>query len=139
MAVNQYQQISLKLALQIHKNLANVNEVKALFLNPRSDIQILFGVQTRDYITAKFMYGQIKVSQTTYHWSGKTKAGNFKLALSSHKLTKKGKFHSIGYASKQLIKHEKNYSPFLLEMVARVWAMEYYQKHLRSRRFIYCT
>jgi hypothetical protein len=54
-------------------------------------------------------------------------------------IEKNGKFHSISYASKQLIKHEKNYSPFLLEMNAVVWAMEYYQENLRGRRFILYT
>ncbi len=54
-------------------------------------------------------------------------------------IDKNGKFHAISYASKQLIKHEKNYSPFLLEMDAVVWAMEYYQEHLRGRRFILYT
>ncbi len=54
-------------------------------------------------------------------------------------IDKAGKFHAISYASKQLIKHEKNYSPFLLEMDAVVWAMEYYQEHLRGRRFIMYT
>ena len=51
----------------------------------------------------------------------------------------KGVFHALSYASKQLIKHEKNYSPYLLEMDAVVWAMEYYQEHLRGRRFIVYT
>ncbi len=40
-------------------------------------------------------------------------------------IDKNGKFHALSYASKQLIKHERNYSPFLLEMDAVVWAMEY--------------
>jgi hypothetical protein len=52
---------------------------------------------------------------------------------------KEGKFHAISYASKQFIKHEKYYSPCLLEMHAVVWAMEYYQEHLRRRRFILYT
>jgi hypothetical protein len=54
-------------------------------------------------------------------------------------IDKHKKFHAISNASKQLIKHEKNYSPFLLEMDAVVWAMEYYQEHLRGRRFILYT
>ncbi len=33
----------------------------------------------------------------------------------------------------------KNNFPFLLEMDAVVWAMEYYQEHLRGRRFIFYT
>ena len=48
----------------------------------------------------------------------------------------KGVFHALSYASKQLIKHEKNCSPYLLEMDAVVWAMEYYQEHLRGS--FYC-
>jgi putative transposase len=51
-------------------------------------------------------------------------------------INKTGKLHAICYASKQFIKHEKNYSPFLLEMDVVVWAMKYYQEHLRGRRFI---
>ncbi len=47
-------------------------------------------------------------------------------------IDKDGKFHAICYASKQLIKH-KNFTPFLFEMYAVVWAMEYYQEHLRGR------
>jgi hypothetical protein len=38
-------------------------------------------------------------------------------------IDKTRKFHAVSYASKQLIKHEKNYSPFLLKMDAVVWAM----------------
>jgi hypothetical protein len=52
---------------------------------------------------------------------------------------KNGKIHAISYPSKQLIKHEKNYSPFLLKMDAVVWTMEYYQEHLQGRRFILYT
>jgi ribonuclease HI len=54
-------------------------------------------------------------------------------------IDKNGKFQAISYASKQLIKHKKNYSPFSLEMDAVVRAMEYYQEHLRGRRFILYT
>jgi hypothetical protein len=38
-------------------------------------------------------------------------------------INKEGKCHSISYASKELIKHEKKYSPFLLKVNALVWAM----------------
>ena len=37
-----------------------------------------------------------------------------------------GVFCVLSYPSKQLLKQEKNYSPYLLEMDAVVWAMEYY-------------
>jgi hypothetical protein len=52
---------------------------------------------------------------------------------------KNEKFPAISYASKQPIKLEKNYSQFLLDMDALVWAMEYYQEHLTKRRFILYT
>ena len=39
---------------------------------------------------------------------------------------KKGKEKVIAYASKQLAKHEKNYTPFLVEMAAMKWAMEHF-------------
>jgi hypothetical protein len=45
-------------------NVMNVNELKTLFSNPKSDISIFYGDQTKDSITAQFI------------------AGNFKLALS---------------------------------------------------------
>ena len=51
----------------------------------------------------------------------------------------KGVFHALSYASEQLIKNEKNYSPYLLEMDPVVWAMENYPEHLRGRRFIVYT
>jgi hypothetical protein len=39
-------------------------------------------------------------------------------------IDKEGKFHAISYPSKQLIKLEQNYYPFLLEMDALVCDME---------------
>jgi hypothetical protein len=51
----------------------------------------------------------------------------------------KGVFHAISYASRQLVTHEKNYSPYLLEMQAAVWGMDYFQEHLRGKRFILYT
>ena len=41
----------------------------------------------------------------------------------------------IAYASRQLQKHEKNYTPFLIEMQAIVWAMEHFDTYLRGRKF----
>ena len=46
-----------------------------------------------------------------------------------------GEHRVIGYASRKLIKHEKNYTPFLLEMQASIWGMEHFETHLRGRHF----
>ncbi len=59
----------------------NVNELKALFSNPKADIPIFYGNHTKDSITAKFMFDRIKIAQATYHWSDAVTAGNFKLTL----------------------------------------------------------
>jgi len=50
-----------------------------------------------------------------------------------------GNFRVISYGSRQLVKHEKNYSPYLLEMAAAVWGMEFYDEYLRGRRFVVLT
>lgn len=52
---------------------------------------------------------------------------------------KEGKFYVIAYASKKIEKHEKNYTPFLLEMYAAVWGMEHFSHHLRGKRFLLFT
>jgi hypothetical protein len=52
---------------------------------------------------------------------------------------KDGKFYVIPYASKKLEKHEKNYTPFLLEMYAAVWGMEHFSHHLKEKRFLLFT
>ncbi len=46
-----------------------------------------------------------------------------------------GKFYVIAYASRKLQKHEKNYTPFLLEMQAAIFGMETYEVHLKGRQF----
>ena len=38
----------------------------------------------------------------------------------------KGENHVIAYASRKLVMHEKNYTPFLLKMQAAVWAMDHF-------------
>ena len=48
---------------------------------------------------------------------------------------KKGNERVIAYASKQLAKHEKNYTPFLVEMAAMTWAMEHFNTYLKGRHF----
>ena len=50
-----------------------------------------------------------------------------------------GKFHVISYGSRQLVKHEKNYSPYLAEMQAAIWGMDFYAQYLRGKRFILYT
>ena len=50
-----------------------------------------------------------------------------------------GKPVVISFASKQLAKHEKNYTPFLVEMAAMVWGMEHFDTYLRGRHFTVFT
>ena len=50
-----------------------------------------------------------------------------------------GRFSVIAYASRLLQSEEKNFSPFLLEMRAMVWATRYFREQLRGRRFILFT
>ena len=45
----------------------------------------------------------------------------------------------IAYASRKLQKHEKNYTPFLLEMQASIWGMEHFFAYLKGRHFILFT
>jgi transposase InsO family protein len=47
----------------------------------------------------------------------------------------KGEKHAVGYASRRLQSHECNYPAFLLELQAAVFAMEYFDTHLRGRQF----
>jgi hypothetical protein len=46
-----------------------------------------------------------------------------------------GKQRVISYASKQLAKYGKNYTPLLVEMAAMIWAMEHFDSYLRGRHF----
>ena len=41
-----------------------------------------------------------------------------------------GEERVIAYASRQLLKHEKNYTPFLVEMQAMIWAMDHFDTYL---------
>ncbi|MBM3428406.1 MAG: DDE-type integrase/transposase/recombinase, partial [Bacteroidetes bacterium] len=45
----------------------------------------------------------------------------------------------IAYASRSLSKHERNYTPFLLEMTAAVWAMDHFDNYLRGKHFTLFT
>ena len=43
-----------------------------------------------------------------------------------------GRNHAIANASKQLAKHERNYTTFLVEMAAMIWAMDHFSTYLRG-------
>ena len=45
----------------------------------------------------------------------------------------------IAYASRALVAHERNYSAYLLELQAAVWAIDHYDVYLRGRRFTLLT
>jgi len=52
---------------------------------------------------------------------------------------KKGNYHVIAYGSRQLRDHELNYSPYLAEMAAANWGMEYFDNYLRGKPFTLYT
>ena len=51
----------------------------------------------------------------------------------------KGEHRVIAYASRKLAKHEKNYTPFLLEMQAALWAMDHFHVYLKGNHFTLMT
>jgi len=51
----------------------------------------------------------------------------------------KGKYYVIAYASRKLAKHEQNYTPFLLEMQAALWAMDHFHVYLKGNHFTLMT
>jgi hypothetical protein len=50
-------------------------------------------------------------------------------------IDKDNKFYVIAYASRKLQKHEKNYTPFLLEMQGAIFGMETFGVHVKGRLF----
>jgi hypothetical protein len=54
-------------------------------------------------------------------------------------VTPSGEHHVIAYASRKLQKHEKNYTPFLLEMQAALWGMDHFGAYLKGRHFTLFT
>ncbi len=48
-------------------------------------------------------------------------------------------FEVISYASRKLKCHEKNYEPFLLEIAASSWGMDYYDVYLKGKHFALYT
>jgi len=65
------------------------------------------------------------------------KAGGLGAILAQ--VDKQGQFYVIAYASRGLQKHEKNYTPFLLEMQAALWGMDHFSTYLRGRHFTLFT
>jgi hypothetical protein len=68
---------------------------------------------------------------------GKKKPGGLGGILTQ--LNKNREHCIIAYASQKLQKHERNYTPFLLEMQAAIWVMEHFATYLRGRRFMLYT
>ena len=54
-------------------------------------------------------------------------------------LNEQGEHCVIAYASRKLQKHEKNYTPFLLEMQAAIWGMDHFSNYLKGRHFTLYT
>ena len=50
-----------------------------------------------------------------------------------------GQYYVISYASRKLSAHEKNYTPFLLEMQACVWGIDHFSNYLKGRHFLLYT
>ena len=50
-----------------------------------------------------------------------------------------GKERVIAYASRSLKSFEKNYSAYLLELVAAAWAIDHWQVYLAGRKFTLFT
>ena len=72
------------------------------------------------------------------HWciirdSNQKKPGGLGAILTQ--IDEKGEHQVIAYASWKLVQHEKNYTPYLLEMQDTIWAMEHFDTHLRGRHF----
>jgi transposase InsO family protein len=54
-------------------------------------------------------------------------------------LDDEGRERVVAYASCALKDHEKNYSPYLLELAACSWAIEHFSVYLRGRQFVLRT
>jgi hypothetical protein len=50
-------------------------------------------------------------------------------------INQSGEHCVIAYASQKLQKHEKNYTPFLLEMQAAIWGMDHFSTYLKGQYF----
>jgi hypothetical protein len=54
-------------------------------------------------------------------------------------LNKQGEHCVIAYASQKLQKHERNYTPFLLEMQVAIWGVENFAMYLQGQKFTLYT
>ena len=54
-------------------------------------------------------------------------------------IDEKGEHQVIAYASRKVVQHENNYTPYLLEMQAAIWAMEHFDALLRRQHFTLFT
>ena len=54
-------------------------------------------------------------------------------------IDEKGEHQVIAYASRKLVQHKKNYTPYLLEMQATICAMEHFNMHLCGQHFTLFT
>jgi hypothetical protein len=54
-------------------------------------------------------------------------------------INKNGEHCVIAFASRKLQKHERNFTPFLLEMQAAIWDMEHFATYLRGQWFMSYT
>ena len=54
-------------------------------------------------------------------------------------IDEEGKFLVISYKSRQFVKHEKNYSPYLAEMQATIWGIDFCASYLRVKSFFLYT
>ena len=64
---------------------------------------------------------------------GKNVGGGLGAALTQR--DESGEEYVIGYASRSLRKHERNYAPFLLEMLGCCFGLEAFDVYLRGRKF----
>jgi len=64
-------------------------------------------------------------------------SGGFGAILGQH--NDKGQLQVVAYASRSLKDHERNYTPYLAEMNAASWAIDYFDVYLRGRRFVLYT
>jgi hypothetical protein len=111
-------------ALTAFQNLKTALCSKPIVAYPRKDRPYALLVDAAVGTTVKTATGDIETKQ----------AGGLGAILCQS--DEHGKFHVIAYASRALSKHEKNYTPFLLEMQAVCWGIQHFDVHLKGRKFV---